>query len=164
MDKKETILDGILSYLEFVLKEEWESRGELQYVNNVGDMLDLLKKKYIKTMYFPTIQEIAKELVTIHEESICKYYAVFGKTLIEGSITIHYAYDGIDFSESCRLYNRAQTIELREHRGYIEGTKTHADSYFDLLPFKASKMIIAEDTLFIDIAKKVIRYKKAKEL
>ena len=73
MDKKKTILEGILSYLEFVLGEEKASQGELQYVNNVGDMLDLLKKAYTKKLGLPSEEEIERAIPCIKEESICKY-------------------------------------------------------------------------------------------
>lgn len=164
MDKKKTILEGILSYLEFILGEEKASQGELQYVETVGDMLDLLKKEYIKTKYAPTEEELEKEVVTTKEDSICKYSASFNKTLIQGSISIYYAYDGIDFSENCKLWNKQLHKELIGVTSYIESKKDGADSFHDLIPFKANILVRAEDLLFKAIAKKVIRYKKAKEL
>lgn len=87
MDKKKTILEGILSYLEFVLGEEKASQGELQYVNNVGDMLDLLKKEYTKKLGLPTEEEIERAIPCIKEESICKYSVVFNEYLIQGELT-----------------------------------------------------------------------------
>lgn len=164
MDKKETILDGILSYLEFVLEQEKASQVELQYVENVGDMLDLLKNTYIKKMYAPTKEELEKEVATIKENSICKYSASFNKTLIQGTISIYYAYDGIDFSENCRLWDKKLHQELVGISSYIEGKKDGTDSYHDLIPFKTSTLVKAEDLLFKAIAQKVLKYRKAKEL
>lgn len=164
MDKKETILDGILSYLEFVLEQEKESQGELSKVETVGDMLDLLKKEYIKKKYSPTEEDLEREVSIIKGDSICKYSASFNKTLIQGTISIYYAYDGIDFSENCRLWDAQLHRELVGRSSYIEGKKSGTDSFHDLIPFNASTLVKAEDLLFKAIAQKVLKYRKAKEL